>query len=312
MRKYKPPLVSVVTLSYNRRDYLLELINSLRYQDYPNFELIMVDNDSQDGSVNAVEESYSDVKILRCPRNYGMVAYNFGFASCRGKYVLVIDDDGLPASSEWISQVVQRFELNPRLGAVACTIRMQHTGRIAFDSPQFAPDGNAEAGFSAAAYNGTGAGLRTSALREVGYYPFPFFRSWLELHLCTRLLDSGWDVRCFPSIEVWHRRPSGLVNRPLTYFGVRNYLWYAWTFYPYPQMLIETMHFLGSHLRSIIRRQLSVDTFIRALFDGLVAWPRLSSHRQPISYEILEYLRHVRRCGNENGLIPRHRAYPIN
>jgi len=305
-------LVSVVSLSYNRRDNVLELMETLQQQDYPNFEVLLVDNNSKDGTADAVEAEYSGVRVFHCPQNFGMVSYNFGLANARGKYILVLDDDGLPVRSDWISQVVDRFESNPRLGAVACTIRMRDTGRVAHDSPQFVPDGDSAGGFQAAAYNGTGAGLRAVAVHQVGYYPFHFFRSWLELHLCTRLIEAGWEVRHFPSLEVWHSRPSGSINRPVTYYGLRNYLWYVWTFYPWSQALGETLHLLGSRLKLVLKGQVSVGLFTKALFDGLVGWPRLSSNRQPISLETLAYLRRVRRHGNDHGIVPEYRPYPAN
>jgi len=257
--------------------------------------------------------SCPDVRVFRCPQNFGNVSYNFGFANARDKYILIIDDDGLPASSDWISQAVNRFESNPRLGAVACPIRMRDTGRVAYDSPQFVPDGDHINGFPAVAYNGTGAGLRADALRQVGYYPFHFFISWSELHLCTRLIEAGWQVRYFPSPEVWHSRPSGSTDRPWTYYGLRNYFWYVWTFYPWPQVLRETFRYLGYCLKLVLKGQLALSLLTRAWFDLCVGWPRISSNRQPVSHRTIAYLHRVRQCGNRCGLVPEHQPFrPIS
>lgn len=305
------PFVSVVSLAYNRRENVLELMEALREQDYARYQVILVDNDSQDGTADAVESMYRDVQVIRCPQNYGMVAYNFGLAEAKGKYILVMDDDGLPGSKDWMSQVVDRFESNPRLGAVACTIRMRDTGKLAYDSPQFVPTGDPESGFPAAAYNGTGAGLRAAAMHEAGYYPFHFFRSWLELHLCTRLVDAGWEVRHFPSLEVWHSRPSGSVHRPTTYYALRNYLWYVWTFYPWPEVMAETAHYLGFAFKCAVTGQAQSGRLIRGLVDGVVGWRRVSSERKPISQASLSYLRHVRRHGNDHGFAPVQRQFPF-
>jgi len=305
-----PPLVSVVTLTYNRCQSVLELLEALSAQDYAHYEVILVDNNSADNTVEIVRSRYPDVKVLRCPQNFGMVSYNFGLANANGEYVIVIDDDGLPASPDWISQIVDRFESDPSLGAVACTIRMKDTGRIAYDSPQFIPEGDPARGFPTAAYNGTGAGLRMEALRQVGYYPFHFFRSWLELHLCTRLIEAGWQVRYFPSLEVWHCRPTGSVYRPVTYYGLRNYLWYVWTFYPWPYWIQETLHFLGSRLKLTWRRPASLRLLAKATIDAFLGWPRFASTRQPISSQTLNYLRRIRRHRNDYGLVPEYRRFP--
>jgi GT2 family glycosyltransferase len=240
-----------------------------------------------------------------------MVAYNFGLAEARGKYVLVMDDDGLPGSPDWISQVVARFEANPQLGAIACTIRMRDTGRVAYDNPQFAMEGDLMGGFEAAAYNGTGAGLRAAALRQVGTYPFRFFRTFLELHLCTRLIEAGWQVRHFPDLEVWHSRASGTTNRPVTYYGLRNYFWYVWTLYPWPEVLKETVRYLGYCSKLVLRRQLSPALLMKTWTELCIGWGRISSSRRPVSRETIAYLHRIRQNGRRSMLVPEFRSYPV-
>jgi GT2 family glycosyltransferase len=303
-------LASVVILSYNRCENVLELMQALQDQDYAHIEIILVDNHSSDGTADIVEARYPQTRVLRCPENFGMVSYNFGLANARGQYIVVIDDDGLPASADWISQIVARFEANPRLGAVACTVRMRDSGQVGYDTPQFEPIGTPTDGYPAAAYNGTGAGLRTEALRQVGYYPFDFFRSWLELHLCTRLVDAGWQVRCFPDLEVWHCRPSGSTDRPMTYHGLRNYFWYLWSLYPWPHVLQETSRYLGYCLKTVLNRRLAVGLFASAWFDVCIGWPRISSSRKPVSLQTIAYLERIRQHRGHHGLVPHYRPYP--
>lgn len=303
------PLISVVSLSYNRRRNVIELMEALQVQDYSNFEIILVDNNSSDGTAEAVESNFPEVRIIRCFQNFGMVAYNFGFANAKGDIILVIDDDGLPGSVSWISQIANCFQSNERLGAIACTIRMRDTGKIARDNPQHLPEGDVKEGLKAASYNGTGAGLRKEALEEVGFYPFPFFRSWLEFHLCTRLVDHGWEVRYFPDIEVWHSRPSGATRRFMTYYGLRNYFWYVWTLYPWPEVFRETTRYFGFCLKLILKAQLSPMLLSRALFDMCIGWPKISSERHPVSRKTVNYLHRLRKCKNDYGFSPTYRAY---
>ncbi|HJW89052.1 MAG TPA: glycosyltransferase family 2 protein [Anaerolineales bacterium] len=311
MLRISRPLVSVVCLSHNRQKNVLELLATLQEQDYDPLEIILVDNHSQDGTPDAVENNFPEVKRILCPQNFGMVSYNFGFANARGEYILVIDDDGVPAATSCIAEVVNRLEANPHLAGVACTIRMRDTGLVAYDSPQFIPQGNNEIGFPAAAFNGTGAGLRAEALRQVGYYPFYYYRSWLEFHLSTRFHNAGWDVRYFPTIEVWHTRSSGSADRPFSYYGLRNYLWYVWEFYPWPEVLLETLHYLGSRGKSTLAGRLSMALFMKAFIDGLGGWRNIHSHRKPISRDVLVHLRQVRRYGNDYGLVQKHRSFPF-
>jgi GT2 family glycosyltransferase len=305
------PSVSVVSLSYERRTYVLDLLEALGRQDYPDIEVILVDNNSQDGTAEAVEEAYPQTRLIRSPHNLGMVAYNLGLANAKGDYIFVIDDDGLPVSDAWISDAVAHFEENPRLGALACTIRMADTGRVAYDSPRYVPDESYLGGYPTPAYNGTGAALRAEAIHGSGYYPFHFFRSWLELSLCTKLIDNVWEVRYFPELEVWHRRPSGSVNRPITYHGLRNYFWYVWTFYPPKYAVRETLHHLGFCYKGMVHGRLTIGLFLRAWFDAWAGFPKVVQERRPISEATLSHLRRIRRFRNDYGLAPSHRPFGL-
>jgi GT2 family glycosyltransferase len=298
------PLVSVVSLACNRRANVAELLSALRSQTYSPFEVILVDNASADDTADMVRRQYPEVKLIETGSNLGMVAYNLGFEAAQGKYILVMDDDGLPRSNDWIAQVVQHFEANPRLGVACCTVRMRDTGRIAYDSPQFAPEADGTEGYPGVAFNGTGAGLRAAALRQVGHYPPHFNITYLELHLCTRLLDAGWQVRHFPGIEVWHNRPSGSSMPPLSYHGLRNYYWYAWELYPWPQAVGETLHRFGWNALLTAKKKIPAMRCWQATIDALSGAGRSFRQREAISPRTLKYVRWVRRQGNWHNLTP--------
>lgn len=303
------PKASVVSLAYNRRQNVAELLATFRRQTMPAAEVILIDNASTDGTADLVRQEFPEVKLIETGQNLGMVAYNLGFQAAQGDYILVMDDDGLPASDDWIAQVVTRFEENPRLGAVCCTIRMQDTGKLAHDSPQFVPQGDSRIGYPGVAYNGTGAGLRAAALKQVGFYPWHFYIMYLELHFCTRLLETGWQVRHFPEIETWHCRPSGSSDPPLSYYGLRSYYWYVWQFYPWPYILAETLHQLGSSMKLAMRGRIPFTRFWRATRDAFWGGRAAFIQRQPITEGTLRYLRWVRRHGNWHGLAPEVRPF---
>lgn len=290
------PLVSIVTVAYNRKNLLADLLFALRNQTYEPVEIIVVDNASTDGTADFVSERFPQVTLLRMPENFGMVAYNIGFANASGEYILVVDDDGLP-SETWASEVVTRFQANDKLGVVACAIHLHETGELAQDSAQYIRESGSGGGYPCAAYNGTGAGIRASVLREVGYYPFYFFRSWLEFHLCTRIIDSGWEVRCFPEIVVRHQKPPGGVERTATYHGLRNYYWYVWAFYPGLHVVGETLHYLGSRIKKVLLGKLSPFLFTKATADAVFELPGVLRRRKPIEPETLRTLRYIREYG---------------
>lgn len=299
------PFVSVVSISHNRRARVANLLTALRRQTYPSFEVIVVDNASSDGTSSFIRSEFPEVRLIESPENLANYSYNLGVHAAKGKYILMMDDDGLPARRDWIARMVACFETNPRLGAVACTVRMQDTGRLAQDSPQFAPEGDADSGYLSPAYNGTGAGLRAAAIQEVGaLYPEHFFISCVELHLCTRLLEAGWEVRLFPNLEVWHCRPSGSSYHPTNYYGLRNYFWYVLEFYPWPYVFTEILHEFGRCTKATLQGQVPFTRFLQAMKDTCLGANKAVTQRRPISLKTLKHLRWTRRYGNWHGIAP--------
>ena len=289
------PLVSIVCLCFNRQKNVVELLSALSHQTYPAFEIILVDNGSTDGTTALVRREFPEVRIVENGTNLGMVGYNRGFEIARGEFVLVMDDDGVPVSDDWVKQIVECFETDPKIGVVGCTIRMRDTGKIAYDSPQYLHIEDGLVGYPGVAYNGTGAGIRTSALQQAGFYPEYFFRTYLELHLCSRIVNCGWRVRQVPSIEVWHSRPSGSSNPQYSYYGCRNYYWYVWELYPFPYCIVETMHQLGSRIKLVLQRKITIRLYLKAVKDAFLGISQVLSYRNPISTETLRYLRWIRR-----------------
>lgn len=304
------PAISIVSLCRNRRERVAELLAALAEQDYrPRPEVILVDNGSEDGTLDMVQQQFPTVQIIETGSNQSMVAYNHGFAAAHGDIILVLDDDGLPDRRDWISRMAAAFAANPRLGAACCTIRMRDTGRLAHDSPQFCPRSDGRPGFPSPAYNGTGAGLRRLALQQVGLYPWHFGIMFLELHLCTRLIDAGWEVRHFPDIEAWHSRPTGSSDPPLSPFGLRNYFWYVWELYPGMHAPVETLHMAGFYLKLALLGKLPLRRVIRALAEAVAGARSSLRTRSPVARTTLATLKALRRCGNDYGMAPQYRPF---
>lgn len=88
------PLVSVIIPCYNARDYILEAINSCKKQDYPNIEIIVVDDGSTDGSLELLRNECGFTLIEQTNRG-ACVARNRGLKEAKGKYVKFLDSDDI-------------------------------------------------------------------------------------------------------------------------------------------------------------------------------------------------------------------------
>jgi glycosyltransferase involved in cell wall biosynthesis len=109
------PLVSVVTTSYDQARYLEETLASVRTQDYPRIEHLVIDDGSTDGSAEIVRAHANELAWWHVQENAGQVAaLNRAFAHARGDVLgFVSGDDALLPGA--VSRVVERFERDPEL-----------------------------------------------------------------------------------------------------------------------------------------------------------------------------------------------------
>lgn len=113
------PTVSVVVRSYKRPDPLLALLARLLDQDYPDFEIVVVDQ-SDDPDLLKRVRAIGDPRIvlLSRPPLGAPGARNEGIRHARGEILLLIDDDDLPLNTHWIADHVANYE-DPRVQGVA-------------------------------------------------------------------------------------------------------------------------------------------------------------------------------------------------
>src|SRR3989338_5143691 len=114
----KNPLVSVVILTWNRKDDLIETITELRKSSYASIEVIVVDNGSEDGTPAVIKERFPDVVFVRLEKNTGIAGYNIGMKKARGDYVVLLDSDSFPERNA-IERMLKIFESDNKIGAVA-------------------------------------------------------------------------------------------------------------------------------------------------------------------------------------------------
>ena len=102
-------LISVITPIYNREKYLTECINSILSQSYENFEFILIDDKSTDGTSEIIK-SYasrdSRIIVLENDKNIGATAsFNRGLAISKGKYVARMDSDDISFPTRFQKQI---------------------------------------------------------------------------------------------------------------------------------------------------------------------------------------------------------------
>ncbi len=119
MSDYKTPLVSIIILNYNglRLGHLRTVLDSVLSTNYPNFEIILVDNGSSDESVEYVMRNYKNVKIIKLRKNYGSsMGYMVGALHAKGKYIAILNND-VEVHPNWLNPLVDYLEKNPYIAA---------------------------------------------------------------------------------------------------------------------------------------------------------------------------------------------------
>lgn len=107
------PLVSVVVLNFNGGGVLRECLQSVSRTEYSNFEVIVVDNCSTDGSCLVVEREFPQFRLVRNSGNFGYSkGNNVGIACSRGDFVVLLNNDTV-VTPGWLSELVREARRDP-------------------------------------------------------------------------------------------------------------------------------------------------------------------------------------------------------
>lgn len=121
-----PPaaLISVIIVSWNRREDLDVALASVRRQDYPNFEIIVVDNGSTDGTVEMLRSGkHGPLVLYRAAENLGAsVARNIGLRLAKGSLVAFMDSDAEALGADTLTRLARRMAEDTNVGAIAPAI----------------------------------------------------------------------------------------------------------------------------------------------------------------------------------------------
>jgi polysaccharide pyruvyl transferase CsaB len=132
------PLISILIVTYNCREFIGPCLDSiLRNTSWPNFEVIVVDNHSSDGSGELADQraaSDARLRVIHHGENLGFAgANNLAAGSATGEYILFLNPDTL-VTPGWIGRMMRHFEAAPQVGAVAAVTNFSgNETKINFD-----------------------------------------------------------------------------------------------------------------------------------------------------------------------------------
>lgn len=236
--------ISVVIVSWNAKDHLLRCLDSLKaHARDVVLETIVVDNDSADGSPEAVERAHPDVTVIRAGRNLGFGrANNLAFARARGRYVAMINSD-VTLHPDCLQRLAAYLDGHPEASLVAPRIlgrdgRLQRTckrlpgiwntfcrfvalDRVMPDSPLFSgfelPADQHHETQAVPAIGGCFWLLRRAAIEQVGAFDERFFFYAEDIDWCKRFGEAGWQVVYHPAASATHYGGGSTERAPVRY-----------------------------------------------------------------------------------------------
>jgi GT2 family glycosyltransferase len=243
------PKIVTIVLNWNGRDDTLACLESLQAVDYSNREVLVVDNGSEDGSVEAIHRAYPGVVVLETGKNLGFAGgSNRGIdaALARGAEFLLLLNNDTTVAPDILRAFVQASEAHPDAGVFGAKIyffsdpqrlwyagarwnelvsSFEHVGHGLLDVGQdFARMQDTDYACGCAMF------LRASAARVVGMLDERFFILWEEADWCFRAKKAGFRCLFVPEAKVWHRISAtfgGGRSVVYEYFDLRNRLLWA-------------------------------------------------------------------------------------
>ena len=237
------PPVSIIINTDGRAKSLATALESLRYLNYPNFEVVVVAGPTRDGTHELCRGYGARIKFAECPQRNLSVSRNLGIAASAGDLLAFLDDDAVP-EPEWLNDAIPAFA-DPEVGVVGGFVH-DHTGKSfqwkfgvldrfgAADTSwiRATPEFNFPGTARFPSVLGANSLFRRSALVEIGGFDEEYEYFLDESDVILRCIDAGWAVAQIDTGFVHHKfMPSHIRNqsRVLTswYAVIKNKTYFA-------------------------------------------------------------------------------------
>lgn len=270
----------IVIPTYNRAEDLIACLDSLMKAGINQKQVLVVDNHSNDNTIDLLSRNYPEVPVKALSENLGATgASNIGFEFARKQgatHVLRLDSDTV-VDPNFISPLIEQFQADPDIGVVAPKIyyfdspekiwyagadsHPFHFGAISSqrhqeDSPENKDKKEVDYAWGAAML------IKAEVLNKTGGFDTDFFIYYEEIDFCLRLKKIGYKIVFVPESVIWHKVGSAANN--------------AWTAYHWnrSKMLLYRKHAKnGLHLIALI-----VYFLLFMSFDSLLYYLKIREH----------------------------------
>ena len=238
---------SIIIVSWNALHHLKEFLPSVSATNHPDFEIIIADNASTDGSADWVKESFPEVKIVRLNKNYGYCGGNNRAAAYANGDILLFLNNDVEVTPNWLESLEKCFIDNPKIAVVQPKLR-------SYKNKDFFEYAGAAGGFiDAYGYPFCRGRILETVEKDVGQYDKKDFIFWAsgaafairkeifekmngfddnfefhmeEIDLCWRIQNRNYLIAYCPDSVVYHLGGGSLAmgSPRKVYYNFRNNL----------------------------------------------------------------------------------------
>lgn len=263
-------LCSLVLPTMNRASVLQETLRRLTSLPDRGYEIIVVDNGSNDETA-ALAGSFPGVQWIWLGQNLGCAARNVGAMAGRGDLIFMLDDDSWPEPGV-IDGAVRLFQNRTDLAAVGCRVRLAD------------PPHRHDAGGVPGIFFNCGGVIRREAFVTVGGLPIDFDYYVEEYDLACRLIQAGWKIEPRGDLVVWHRRVTrNRDNNRMLRLLVRNNL-RLWDRYAPDDMRQDLLNETLERYRRVAEKEHALRGYVEGVIEGQRALAKAPIRRSPLTH----------------------------
>ncbi len=237
------PLVSIITINYKQAKVTNEMLESLQKLTWPNFEVIIIDNDSGE-DCNYINTSYPNTKLIRSNSNLGFAGgNNLGIQNSKGEYILLLNND-TEVEPGFIEPLITRLESENSIGAVSPKIKyfeqpdtIQYAGFTAMNPLTLRMNAIGFKQTDSEKYNishethfahGCAMMVKREVIEKVGLMPENYFLYYEEHDWSSLIKKAGYQIWYEAKAVVLHKESMSVQKNSTlkTYYLNRNRILY--------------------------------------------------------------------------------------
>lgn len=289
------PLVSVIICSWNRKDDILQSLPSIYEQAYQNYEIIVVDNGSTDGTVDALKAEHPAVRIVALDTNLGPTGgRNAGIKVAKGEVLFFLDSDA-SLLLDTLEKIVASLRADPTVGVISCNVVNEDPEEKTGWSFNF--EKGREKEFFSFAFGEAGFAARAEVFEKAGLFWEYLFYGREGEELGIRVWDAGYKILYVPDAVVHHRASpkTRVVGSQREFYDLRNCYYIYLTRYPWRMMLKFLLLKSGAAvIRGLYRRNIH-QTVLPAWWAVIKNSGELRRQRAPIRNDTADQYLHLLR-----------------